>query len=224
MISTVDPQARHARKTSAHKRDGYKGHLAVEPETGLVTECALTAAAAPDGPTGIGLLGAEQSGLEVLGDSAYGGGETRAALRFISPWIIGFLLFTAYPVVYTAYLSLTDYDVINDPSFVGLENYRELLSDEKVTLALRNTFVYTAMSVPTQLVFSLGLALLLQRAGRAAGFFRTAFFLPKMTPPVAVGVLLLLLLNGQSGLAVVGRLGPSAMPRPCTILMLAEDY
>jgi Transposase DDE domain/Transposase domain (DUF772) len=81
VISVVDPQARHARKTSAHKRDGYKGHVAAEPESGLVTECALTAAAAPDGPTGVGLLGAEQPGLEVLGDSAYGGGETRAALR-----------------------------------------------------------------------------------------------------------------------------------------------
>jgi Transposase domain (DUF772) len=51
VISTVDPQARHARKTSAHKRDGYKGHVAAEPESGLVTECPLTAAAAPDGPT-----------------------------------------------------------------------------------------------------------------------------------------------------------------------------
>jgi hypothetical protein len=81
VISTVDPQARHARKTSAHKRDGYKGHVAVEPESGLVAECALTAAAAPDGSTGVGLLGAERPGLEVLGDSAYGGGETRAALR-----------------------------------------------------------------------------------------------------------------------------------------------
>jgi IS5 family transposase len=81
VISTVDPQARHARKTSAHRRDGYKAHIAVEPESGLVTECALTAAAAPDGPTGVGLLSAEQPGLEVLGDSAYGGGETRAALR-----------------------------------------------------------------------------------------------------------------------------------------------
>jgi hypothetical protein len=81
VISTVDPQARHARKTSAHKRDGYKGHVAAEPESGLATECALTAAAEPDGPTGVGLLGAEQPGLEVLGDSAYGGGETRAALR-----------------------------------------------------------------------------------------------------------------------------------------------
>jgi hypothetical protein len=81
MISTVDPQARHARKTSAQRRDGYKAHIAAEPETGLVTECALTAAAAPDGPTGVGLLAAEQPGLEVLGDSAYGGGATRAALR-----------------------------------------------------------------------------------------------------------------------------------------------
>jgi hypothetical protein len=81
VISTVDPQARHARKTSTHKRDGYKAHIAVEPESGLVTECALTAATASDGPTGVGLLATEQPGLEVLGDSAYGGGATRAALR-----------------------------------------------------------------------------------------------------------------------------------------------
>jgi IS5 family transposase len=81
VISTVDPQARHTRKTSAHKRDGYKAHIAVEPETGLVTECALTAATTPDGPTGVQLLAGEQPGLEVLGDSAYGGGQTRAALR-----------------------------------------------------------------------------------------------------------------------------------------------
>ena len=76
-----DPQARHARKTSAHKRDGYKAHIATEPETGLVTECALTAATAPDGPTGVELLADEDPGLEVLGDTHYGSGETRAALR-----------------------------------------------------------------------------------------------------------------------------------------------
>jgi hypothetical protein len=81
VISVVDRQARHARKTSAHKRDGDKGHLAAEPESGLVTEWALTAASVADGPTGVGLLGAEQPGLEVLADSAYGGGATRAALR-----------------------------------------------------------------------------------------------------------------------------------------------
>jgi IS5 family transposase len=81
VISTIDPQARHAHKTATAKRDGYKGHIAVEPESGLVTECALTAANVPDGLTGVGLLAAEQPGLEVLADSAYGGGETRAALR-----------------------------------------------------------------------------------------------------------------------------------------------
>jgi hypothetical protein len=81
VISTVDPEARHTRKTSAHKRDGYKAHIAAEPETGLVTECVLTAATAPDGLTGVELLAAEEPGLEVLGDTHYGSGQTRAALR-----------------------------------------------------------------------------------------------------------------------------------------------
>jgi hypothetical protein len=81
VISTVDPQARHTRKTNAQRRDGYKGHLAAEPETGLVTACALTAANLPDGPTGLQLLAREAPGLEVLGDSGYGSGATRAALR-----------------------------------------------------------------------------------------------------------------------------------------------
>jgi multiple sugar transport system permease protein len=126
--------------------------------------------------------------------------DRRAAFLFISPWVVGFLIFTLYPVIYTAYLSFTDYDVINDPTFVGLANYREMVQDDKVLLALRNTAVYTVMSVPLQAVVSLALALLLQQAGRGTGFFRTSFFLPKMTPPVAIGVLLLLLLNGQSGL------------------------
>jgi len=132
--------------------------------------------------------------------------DTRSALWFISPWIVGFLVFTAYPLVYTGYLALTDYDVINDPTFVGTDNFERLLEDPKVALALKNTFVFAVMSVPAQLVVSLGLALLLNWAGHATGFFRTAFFLPKMTPPVAVGILLLLLFNGQSGL-INGALG-----------------
>jgi len=81
VISTIDPQARHTRKTSAQRRNGYKGHIATEPETGLVTECALTAATTPDGPTGVKLLAGEEPGLEVLGDTHYGSGQTRAALR-----------------------------------------------------------------------------------------------------------------------------------------------
>jgi Transposase DDE domain len=67
VISTVDPQARHARKTSAHKRDGYKGHVAAEPESGLVTECALTAAAAPTGPPGSGCWALSSRALRCSG-------------------------------------------------------------------------------------------------------------------------------------------------------------
>jgi IS5 family transposase len=81
VISTVDPEARHMHKSRSSHRDGYKAHLAVEPETGLVTACALTPANAADGPVGVGLLEKEEAGLEVLADSAYGSGEVRAELE-----------------------------------------------------------------------------------------------------------------------------------------------
>lgn len=125
--------------------------------------------------------------------------STRAALLFISPWLVGAVVFTLWPVLYSGYLSLTDYDVLTDPEFVGLANYEQMLADPKVGLALWNTFFYTALHVPLTVLLSLGLALLLNQAGRSAGFFRTTFFLPKMTPPVAIGILLLLIFNGQSG-------------------------
>ncbi len=80
VISTVDPEARHMHKSPSEYRDGYKAHLAVEPETGLITAAALTPANAADGPNGVALLGHEERGLEVLADSAYGSGQTRAAL------------------------------------------------------------------------------------------------------------------------------------------------
>src|SRR5712692_6759238 len=80
VISTVDPEARHMHKSQSSYRDGYKAHVAVEPDTGIITAAALTPANAADGPTGVALLQAEPSGLEVLADSAYGSGETRAAI------------------------------------------------------------------------------------------------------------------------------------------------
>jgi IS5 family transposase len=81
VISVVDPDTRHMHKSVSSYRDGYKAHLAVEPETGLITATALTPANAADGPTGVELLDGEPEGLEVLADSAYGGGRTRTALR-----------------------------------------------------------------------------------------------------------------------------------------------
>ncbi|MFS0867929.1 carbohydrate ABC transporter permease [Microbacterium sp. 179-B 1A2 NHS] len=155
--------------------------------------------------------------------------NTGSALLFLSPWIIGFAVFTAWPLIYSAYLSLTDYDVINDPSFVGFDNYVELFEDPKIGLALSNTFTFMVIQVPAYVVVSLLLAVLLNGAGRSSGFFRTMVFLPKMTPPVAVGILFLLLFNGQnglinSGLETVGIDGPAwttdpAWVKPGLVLM-----
>jgi len=80
VISTVDPEARHMRKSRSERRDGYKAHVVVEPETGLVTAACLTPANAADGPTGVELVADEGDDLQVLADSAYGSGETRVAL------------------------------------------------------------------------------------------------------------------------------------------------
>lgn len=80
VISTVDPESRHMHKSRSVYRDGYKAHVAVEPDTGLITATALTPANTGDGPTGVELLAGEEPGLQVLADSAYGSGPVRSAL------------------------------------------------------------------------------------------------------------------------------------------------
>jgi IS5 family transposase len=92
VISVVDPEARHMHKSRSEYRDGYKAHVAVEPVTGIVTACDFTPANTPDGSVGVDLLNGEEQPVEVLGDSAYGSGPTRADLAqahhtaVIKPW------------------------------------------------------------------------------------------------------------------------------------------
>jgi len=81
VISTVDSETRHMHKSRSEYRDGYKAHICVEPETGIVTACALTAANVSDAKTAMALLAGEDQGLQVLGDGAYGSGETLAGLH-----------------------------------------------------------------------------------------------------------------------------------------------
>ena len=138
------------------------------------------------------------------------------ALLFLSPWIVGFLVFTAGPMVWSLWLSFTDYDPLRDAgAFIGVENYVQMAGDRRVAASLWNTAYFTVLYVPLSLGLSLLLAALLNRTGgRAAGFFRTAFYLPNVTPAVAVGTLFLLLLNNPNGLvnqtlAAVGISGPS---------------
>jgi multiple sugar transport system permease protein len=147
------------------------------------------------------------------------------ALLFISPWILGFVVFTAGPMLWSFWLSFTDYDPLlvlrgRETQFVGIDNYTRLAEDPRIPLSLWNTFYFTILYVPLCTAFGLGLALLLNRVGgRSAGFFRTAFYLPNMTPAVAVGTLFLLLLNGQNGLLnqflrTFGISGPSWLNDP----------
>jgi multiple sugar transport system permease protein len=139
--------------------------------------------------------------------------ETLAALAFISPWAIGFLIFTAGPMLISLWLSLTSYDVFTAPKYIGLRNYEALLSDSRFILGLQNSVYYAVFHVPLTIIVALGLAMLLSRVGRAAGFFRTVFYLPSITPSVAVAVLFLWLLNPRVGvinqaLRLVGIDGP----------------
>jgi multiple sugar transport system permease protein len=133
---------------------------------------------------------------------------------FMSPWLLGFAFFTAGPMVASFVLSFTDYDLINPPTYAGMDNYETMLRDPKVATSLWNTFYYTALHVPLQIAMALALAMLLHRVGRTAGFFRTVLYLPVMTPPVALAALFLLLLNGSTGavndlLGLIGIAGPN---------------
>ena len=139
--------------------------------------------------------------------------ETLAGLAFISPWFIGFLVFTAGPMVVSLGLSLTDYDILRPPNFVGLENYQRMFSDTRLVSSLANSFYYALLHVPLSIVFALCLALILNNVGKAAGFFRTAFYLPSVTPAVAIGALWLWILNPRvglinKGLELIGIQGP----------------
>ncbi len=132
--------------------------------------------------------------------------ETRTAFLFIFPWVFGFLVFTLGPMIYSAYYSFTNYGIeqiagISPVKTTGLTNYQQLWDDPKVRLALKNSFEYTLMMVPARIIIALLLAMMLMRVGeKMGGFFRTIFYIPHITPPVAIGVMVLVLFNGGYGL------------------------
>jgi multiple sugar transport system permease protein len=146
--------------------------------------------------------------------------EAIAGLLFIAPWIVGFLIFTLGAMVYSLVISFSSYQLATDTATpIGFDNYARLFEEPKVITALSNTLFYAVMAVPLEIVFALVLALLLNRVGRSAGFFRTVYYLPKMTPSVATASVFLLLLNGNygainKGLAAIGIQGPEWLTDP----------
>jgi ABC-type sugar transport system permease subunit len=121
---------------------------------------------------------------------------------FISPWIVGFLLFTLIPMAAALAFSFTDFDLRrpDDIQFIGLRNYQRLLADPEVAASLMTTIRFIVITVPLNLVFSLGLAVLLN-SRRLVGknLFRTLFYMPIQIPLVAATLIWLSVLNGSSG-------------------------
>lgn len=145
--------------------------------------------------------------------------EALTALAFISPWIVGFLVFLFYPLLASVYYSFTDFSVLRPAVWTGMDNYAKLAHDEIFWKSLVNTGVYAAMALPLGLVVALALALLLNNKVRGLAVYRTIFFLPSLVPMVSLAVLWLWLFNGEYGivnlaLGVLGLGGPNWLSDP----------
>jgi multiple sugar transport system permease protein len=140
--------------------------------------------------------------------------EARAGLLFVLPWLVGLLIFTAYPVLASIYYSFTDYAVTQAPTFVGLDNYRTMLgSDPAVGKAVQNSLYYALLSVPLGLVLSLALAVLLNTRAVGIGLYRTLYYLPSLVPPIAGTIIFLVMFQPRGGL-VNTMLGSVGLPSP----------
>jgi len=141
-------------------------------------------------------------------------GETRAAYLFISPWIIGFVVFTAGPMIASLILSLTRYDIVHAPVWVGLDNYIKLLAgDPKFWHSLGVTVTYAVVAIPLGLVFGFAVAYLLNLKVPGVPFWRTVFYMPAVMPAVASALLWGMIFNPRYGilnwfLSLVGIHGP----------------
>jgi multiple sugar transport system permease protein len=121
------------------------------------------------------------------------------AYSFILPNLLGFAIFTLFPMVFSLGLAFMNWDGANVVTWAGLENFRELLHDETFRIALLNTFYYVIGTVPPTMVAALGLALLLNQPLRGRNFFRTTFFFPYVASLVAVAVVWNMLFNPAMG-------------------------
>jgi len=137
--------------------------------------------------------------------------EARWGWVFISPWLVGFAVFTFGPMLASLWMSFTKYD-LHTMEFVGLENFRRLaVQDPLFWKALSNTLIYAAISVPLGIVGSLGLAILLNQKVRGQHMFRTLFYLPSMVPAVASAILWQWMFNTDNG-AINAGLGVFSVP------------
>ncbi len=139
------------------------------------------------------------------------------AMLFLSPWILGFLIFGLYPMGMSFYYSLCRYDVLRIPQYVGFENYKELFFyDTYFWQSIWNTLYYTILRTPLSIIGSLILAVLVNNALKGMRIFRTIYFVPSIVTGVSLSVLWLWMLNPQFGLVNIV-LGFFGIPGPLWI-------
>jgi multiple sugar transport system permease protein len=126
--------------------------------------------------------------------------QSFAGVFCASPWIIGFIIFGGGPMLFSLLMSFCDYDILNPPRLIGMDNYRTIYGGDRILpIAMWNT-VYMMIGVPLNMALSLGLAILLNQKVRGMAAWRTLFYLPSVVPMVVVSVLWVWVLNPQGGL------------------------
>lgn len=130
-------------------------------------------------------------------------GERRqllVGLAFISPWLIGFAVFLAYPIYYSFRLSFTYYTGFGVPEYIGLDNYRFMWNDSLFWTSLVNTLYYTGLSIPIGMIVAMALAIAMNQEVREIPIYRAAFYLPSLLPLFAVSFIFIALLDPRRGI------------------------
>lgn len=125
--------------------------------------------------------------------------EAWAGYIFSSPWIIGFFVFMAYPLIASIYFSFCDYSVLKPPVWVGMDNYKALMGDDLFWTALKNTLLYAVIALPAGMATAVILAMLLNAKVKGMAAYRTIFFIPSLVPQVSLAILWSWVLNSEHG-------------------------
>lgn len=140
--------------------------------------------------------------------------KARMGVLFTMPWILGMLIFYAYPLLASIYYSFTSYSILSPGHFVGLENYKTLFNDDLFWKSIYNTLIYTVLSVPINIILGIAVALLLNTKIRGVGIYRTIFFIPTLVPVVATATVWRWLFSMNNGLfnSILAKFGLGPVP------------
>nr|WP_205678361.1 sugar ABC transporter permease [Arthrobacter silviterrae] len=149
--------------------------------------------------------------------------DNKAAYIFLLPWLVGLLFITVGPMLASLYLSFTDYNLLQSPNWIGLDNFARMLRDTRLHNSLGVTFTYVLVGVPIQLAIALLIAMVLDRGIRGLPFYRSVFYLPSLLGGSVAIAILWKQMFGTTGLvnqllAMVGIHGPGWISDPKTAL------